>query len=339
MEKKQKLTLDEIKKQLEKDFGKGTIISAVDKEPYGDVIPSTSFSFNRASGIGGLPKGKLVEIYGDTGSYKSTTAYDIIANCQKEYDDYCLLIDMENSYSTEYGSILNIDNEKLLVSNNNSGKIESLEDMYDVLEKAIESGMFGVIVVDSVTSFAPKARMEGSVVMGLEARVNSDKMRLINKAVNKSNTLVIMINQVRNSIGGYGSPVVTSGGKAIGFYSHMRIWNTRSEIDKDNENNVVKFNFIKNKMGVPFKIGNIVFNWKTGFDVLSEIVEIAIESNIIQRNKNTYTLPNTEEDLKLTSRKKLDDYLDANKDVLHNVIQPLVENYLNNKVEVVSIDE
>lgn len=339
MSKKQ-LSLDEMKKELEKSFGKGTFIMASDKEPYGDVIPSTSFSFNRASGIGGLAKGKLYEIYGDSSSYKSTTAYDIIANCQKTYGDYCLLIDKEDSYTPEYGSVLGIDNDKLMLINKHSSKIDSLEDMYEMLEKALQSNMFGVIVIDSVTSFAPKGRLEGSVIMGMEARINSDKMRLINNALHKSDTCIIMINQVRNSIGGYGNPVTTSGGKAIGFYSHGRIWNTRSEIDKDEENNIVKFNFIKNKMGVPFKIGTIVFNWRTGFDTVSEMGEIALEAGIIKKEGNTYTFPEIEVDKKIVGKAKALNFLKEHNEYMLSVIKPKVEDYLNNKiVEVAEVEE
>jgi len=179
-----------------KKFGKGVIIDARKKEAYGDVIPTTPFSLRNALGIGGFAKRKLYTIDGDTSAGKSTTAYDVIGNCQKEFNDTCLLIDKEDSYTTAYGEKLGIDNEKLVIATPNT-----LEDMYELLTSALQSGLFGTIVVDSVTSFAPKARHEGSVVMGIEARVNSDKMRMVMSALEKSNTCLIFIQQIRNAIG------------------------------------------------------------------------------------------------------------------------------------------
>lgn len=195
-EKKKILSLDDFNKDIKRTLGKDSLISAADKESYGDVIPSSSFSLTNATGIGGLAKRKIYTIDGDLSAGKSTTGYDIIGQCQKKYKQQCLLIDKEDSYSIEYGELLGIDNNLLTIITPHT-----LEDMYDVIVKALENNLFGVILVDSVTSFAPAARFDGSVVMGIEARINSDKMRLVADAIQKSDTCLILIQQIREKIG------------------------------------------------------------------------------------------------------------------------------------------
>jgi len=145
--------------------------------------------------------------------------------------------------------------------------------MYELLIESLNSNIFGCIVVDSVTSFAPLAKFDGSAVMGTEARVNSDKMRMVMTALEKSNTCLIFIQQIRQSIGKMGDPTTVSGGLAIPFYAHVRIRVTRSEIDRENKQNVMKFTIIKNKLAPPFKVGTIVYNWETGFDLFSEVAD------------------------------------------------------------------
>lgn len=190
------LSLEDFIKSTKKDLGKNAVISAIEKQAYGDVIPCTSFSLRNATGIGGIAKRKIYTIDGDSSAGKSTTAYDIIGQCQKKYGDECLLIDKEDAYTTTYGELLGINNDKLTIVTPHT-----LEEMYDTVIKALKSNLFGCIVVDSVTSFAPDSRFEGSVVMGVEARVNSDKMRLICDAMAKSNTALILIQQIRQKIG------------------------------------------------------------------------------------------------------------------------------------------
>ena len=217
-EKSKIMNLEDFTREIKKLCGKDSIIDANEKEAYGDVIPTTSFSLSNSLGIGGIAKRKIYTIDGDLSSGKSTTAYDIIGQCQKKYGEQCLLIDKEDSYTKEYGTQLGINNDLLTIITPHT-----LEDMYEVVTKALEANLFGVIVVDSVTSFAPAARFEGSVVMGIEARVNSDKMRLVADAISRSNTSLILLQQIRNAIGGMGDPTVVSGGKAIPFYAHVRI--------------------------------------------------------------------------------------------------------------------
>lgn len=322
------LNLTDFIKESKKLFGKDSIIDLSKEENYGDIIPFSSFSLNNALDIGGAAMNKITVFDGDSSSGKSTTAYDAIASCQKKYNRPCLLIDKERSYTTTYGKKLGIDNspEMLVVLNP-----KSLEEMYEAILVGLESKIFGVIVVDSVTAFAPEARFEGSVVMGIESRVNSDKMRLVNNLISTSNTALIMIQQIRQKIGAIGDPTTVSGGMAIPFYAHVRIRITRSKIDRENQENVMKFTVIKNKLGIPFKVGTVVFNWNRGFDASSEIAELAVEFGIIKKEGKTYILSQAnpdKTDVKLVGKKKTIEFLNSNIEYRDNVIKPLLENEL-----------
>ena len=322
-EEKIKTDFEEKLKALTAKFGKGTFINAVNKESYGEVIPTTPFSLSNALGIKGFAKRKLYTIDGDTSAGKSTTSYDVIGNCQKKYGDMCLLIDKEDSYTTDYGSKLGINNDKLVLA-----APHSLEDMYELITEALNANMFGCIVVDSITSFAPLAKFDGSAVMGIEARVNSDKMRMVMTALEKSNTCLIFIQQIRQKLGGMGDPTTVSGGLAIPFYAHVRIRVTRSEIDRENKQNVMKFTIIKNKLAPPFKVGTIIYNWDNGFDLFSEVGDLAIEFGIIKNEGKTYYFPEID-NFKTVGKKNTIQYLKDNPDYTKKVIEPLLTEFLN----------
>lgn len=325
---KKPLNLDDFKKQVAKNFGKEAVISAIQKESYGDVIPCSSFSLRNATGINGFAKRKFYTIDGEMSAGKSTTAYDVIGQCQKKYGDECLLIDKEDAYTTPYGELLGIDNNKLTIITPHTG-----EDMYSILINAITSGLFGVIVVDSVTAFAPQGRHEGSQQMGLESRLNSDQMRLVVDALEKSNTCLIFIMQTRQKIGGMGDPTTVSGGTAIPFYAHCRIRITRSKIDRELRQNIMKFTIIKNKMAEPFKVGTVVYKWSKGFDFFSEVGELAIEFGIITATGKTFFPPDTD-GLKFVGRKKLIEYLTDNPEYTKNVLEPKVLAFLESDTEL-----
>ncbi len=330
------LNLDDFIKASKKSFGQDSIIDLEKDGSYGDVIPFSSFSLNNALGIGGIAKNKITTFDGDSQSGKSTTSYDAIAQCQKVYKEPCLLIDKERSATTDYLHKLGVNTSKDLLTILNP---KTLEEMYEAILMALESKLFGCIVVDSVTSFAPSARFEDSVVMGLESRVNSDKMRLVNDAVPTSNCALILVQQIRQSIGKIGDPTVVSGGLAIPFYAHVRVRITRSKIDRENQENVMKFTIIKNKLGVPFKVGTVVFNWNKGFDSASEIAELAVEFGLIKQDKKTYILEKAEngEDLKIVGKKKVIEFLNTNIDYRDKYIKPALEEKL--KSTELRIDE
>ena len=321
-EEKKKTEFEEKLALITKKIGKGTFISAEDKESYGDVIPTTPFSLSNSLGIGGFAKRKLYTIDGDTSAGKSTTSYDVIGNCQKKFGDQCLLIDKEDSYTTDYGKKLGIDNNKLTIA-----APHALEEMYDLIIEALKANIFGCIVVDSITSFAPLAKFDGSAVMGIEARVNSDKMRLVMTALEKSDTCLIFIQQIRQKLGGMGDPTTVSGGLAIPFYAHVRIRVTRSEIDRENKQNVMKFTIIKNKLASPFKVGTIVYNWDNGFDLFSEVGDLAIEFGIIRNEGKTYYFPEVN-DFKVVGKKAAISYLKDNPEYTKTVVEPLLTIHL-----------
>lgn len=315
--------LQETLAQITTRFGKGSVISAEEQASYGDVIPVTSFSLGNSLGIGGFAKRKLYVIDGAPSGGKSTTSYDVIGNCQKTYGDNCLLVDKEDSYSVDYGKKLGVDNSKLTIV-----RPHTQEDMYDLLEMSLKSNAFGCILIDSVTSFAPQAKYEGNATLGLEARINSDKMRMVMDALQNSNTCLIMILQTRQKIGAYGDPTTNNGGEAIPFYSHVRIRITRSEIDRENEQNLMKFTVIKNKLAKPFKVGTVVYDWNKGFNVISEIGDLSIEFGIIKLEGKSYYLPETE--IKIVGKKNLLQHLDDNMEYVETVLKPKVEAHLSN---------
>lgn len=325
---KKVLNLEEFTKQIRKDFGKDSLINAEEKESYKDVVASTPLSLKNALGTGGYAIGKIHTIDGDTSAGKSTLLYDVIGNSQKKFGKQCLLIDKEDSYTREYGALMGIDNKLLTIVTPHT-----LENMYSVIELGLRNNLFGVIGVDSVTSFAPQGRFEGSEAMGIEARVNSDKMRIIADAIARTDTALILIQQIRSTIGGFGDPTVVSGGKAIPFYAHTRTRITRSEIDRELQQNVMKFTIIKNKLAAPFKVGTVVYRWNIGFDPFSEIAELALEFNIIEKTGKTFMPPNTE-DVKIIGKKAMIQYLRDNPDYTKSVIEPLVHNYLNSETNL-----
>ena len=326
-EKKEKkpLNYEDFLEQIQEKLGKDVIEDATTSIAYTDVVECTPESLKNALGIGGFAFGKFYLIDGETSGGKSTICYDIIGNVQKysAKTKKALLIDREDSYTKEYGAALGINNDNLLIS-----KPKTLEDMYTTVTMALESKAFGVIVIDSITSFAPKARFEGSDQMGIESRVNSDKCRVMMEALERSNTLLLGIQQTRQKIGGFGDPTTVSGGTALPFASHCRIRITRSEIDRENEQNVMKFTIIKNKLDKPYKVGTVVYKWGKGFDVNSEYVELALEFGLIEEHKKTYFPPETD-GLEIKSKKSMVTYLKDNPEYTNKVIVPLVKDYLS----------
>lgn len=321
-EEKKVFNLEEFVKQSKKLFGKDSINIASKKEDFGEIIPVTPFSLRNALGIGGFAKKKFYIVEGESSGGKSTTCYDVLAMSQKHFKGENLLIDKEYSYTKSYGETLGIDNDRLLISSP-----KTLEDMYESILLALEHNIFDCIVVDSQTAFAPAGRFEGNVSMGMEARINSDKMRLVMNALAKSNTCLIFIMQIRSTIGGYGDPNVISGGQAIPFYAHGRIRITRSKIDRELRQNIVKFTIMKNKMAVPFKVGTVVYKWGIGFDFFSEIAELALEAGIIKNEGKSYFLPET--DIKLIGKPKTIAYLNDNPEYTKKVIEPLVQAFID----------
>lgn len=289
-ELKEKLTKDEqvnkFQEELAKIFGKSSILDADDDSPEGDVIPLSSLTLCHALGKGGFVKNKIVEIIGWESSGKSTLCYDAIVNAQKTYGDYALLIDRENSFDKFYFMQLGGDLTKLKLSYPNS-----LEDCYNVVEKALDSKLFGIIIIDSLTSFQPQSTIDSpGGAMGKESRINSDRLRMVNLKIRNSNCSILIINQLREKLGiMFGNPETTSGGNSLKFYSHQRIMIRRKEIDAAGQCNTMHFKVIKNKLAPPMKEAETTIVWGKGFDRESEIFYLAKEFEILKKHGKKVT--------------------------------------------------
>ena len=251
-----KQSLEGALKQIENQFGKGTIMKLGTRETVEvPSIPTGSFGLDNALGIGGLPKGRVVEIYGPESSGKTTLTLQIIAECQKAGGS-AAFIDAEHALDPEYAKALGVDIDELLLSQPDTG-----EQALEVTDMLVKSGSLDVIVVDSVAALVPRAELEGDMGdshVGLQARLMSQALRKITGSIQKSNTLVIFINQIRMKIGVmFGSPETTTGGNALKFYSSVRLDIRRIGAIKEGDEiigNETRVKVVKNKVAPPFKV-------------------------------------------------------------------------------------
>lgn len=280
--------------KIEKELGIGTVITSNQKQEKVDVISTGSYKLDRATGIWGLPRGKIVEVMGWESSGKSTIVQQTIGNAQKQ-GLRALLIDGENSLDATYAKALGVDVDTLLYEQLDEGGGERC---YNVAERLIRTGEIGIAVIDSQTSLLPKKVIEGEVgdsALGLQARLMSTAVPKIMTAAGKANCLVIFINQFREKIGVmFGSPETTNGGNALKFYSHMRIRVSKSVLKgagKDDEpyGNKTTCKVIKNKLAIPFKEAEFVINYGTGVDRDLEILDLATETGIIKLSGSWYS--------------------------------------------------
>jgi recombination protein RecA len=280
-----KQSLDTALKQIESQFGKGTIMKLGAKETVEvPSIPTGSFGLDNALGIGGLPKGRVVEIYGPESSGKTTLTLQIIAECQKAGGS-AAFIDAEHALDPEYAKALGVDIDELLLSQPDTG-----EQALEVTDMLVKSGSLDVIVVDSVAALVPRAELEGDMGdshVGLQARLMSQALRKITGSIQKSNTLVIFINQIRMKIGVmFGSPETTTGGNALKFYSSVRLDIRRIGAIKDGDEvigNETRVKVVKNKMAPPFKVVEFQILYGKGINKNAEIIEFAVKKGIIEK--------------------------------------------------------
>ena len=273
--------------QIEKQFGKGSIMRlGQNTEMNVEAISTGSLSVDLATGIGGLPKGRIVEIYGPESSGKTTLALHCIAEAQKAGGE-AAFIDAEHALDPVYAKGIGVDVDSLLVSQPDNG-----EDALSITEALARSGALDIIVVDSVAALVPRAEIEGEMGdshVGLHARLMSQALRKLTAVIAKSNTLVIFINQLREKVGViYGNPEVTTGGRALKFYSSVRIDVRKTEQLKAPGNEFIgartRAKIVKNKVAPPFKEGEFDIMYGTGISRVGEIIDLAVKYDIINKS-------------------------------------------------------
>ena len=283
-EKKDQLLNDALK-AIEKEYGKGSIMKLGDRAAVSvDAIPSGSLALDKALGIGGYPKGRIIEIFGPESSGKTTLALHAIAECQKQ-GGRCAFIDAENAIDPVYAKHLGVDIDELILSQPDSG-----EQALDITELLIKSGAIHLVVVDSVSALVPQAELDGEMgdaSVGLQARLMSKAMRKLAGVMNHSNTTAIFINQLREKVGVmFGNPETTPGGRALKFYSSVRLDVRRSETLKngaDAYGNVTKIKVVKNKVAPPFKTATVNIIYGEGISHSDELINLAVENDIIEK--------------------------------------------------------
>jgi recombination protein RecA len=310
--------LDDALKEIEKQFGEGTVMRLGDNASMAvEIIPTGSIALDLALGVGGLPRGRVTEIYGPESSGKTTVALHVIAEAQKR-GGTCAFIDAEHALDPIYAKAIGCDVDALLVSQPDTG-----EQALTITNKLIESGGLDVVVVDSVAALTPRAEIEGEMgdsFIGLHARLMSQAMRKIVANLNNSKTTLIMINQLREKIGVmFGSPEVTTGGKALKFYASVRLDIRRIETLKDATEavgNKTRVKVVKNKVAPPFRQAEFEIAYGEGISRTGDIVEIGTSLGILEKKGAWYAYQGSNIG---QGRVKTKEYLDENEDVREEI--------------------
>ena len=310
--------------KIEKDYGKGTIMRLGDDISVNvEALSTGSLSLDLALGIGGVPKGRIIEIYGPEASDKTTLALHIVASAQKNGGD-AAYIDVEHALEPAYARALGVDIDSLLISQPDTG-----EQALDITESLVRSGAIDVIVVDSVAALIPRAELEGEVgdtVVGMLARLMSQAMRRLAGAISKNNCTVIFINQLRQKIGVmYGNPETTPGGLALKYYASVRIDVRRIETLKaggEMIGNRTRAKVVKNKVAPPFREAEFDIMYGEGISKISEIIDLAVKLDIIEKGGAWFTVNGQ----RLQGKDAVKEYLTANPDICDKIEQDIRDN-------------
>ena len=318
---KKEKALDLAITQIDRQFGKGSIMRlGSDRPNIGENIISTGcLSLDVALGVGGVPRGRIVEIYGPESGGKTTLALHIVAEAQKN-SGYAAFIDVEHALDPEYAKVLGVNTENLLVSQPDTG-----EQALEITETLVRSGALDVIVLDSVAALVPKAELDGDMGdshMGLQARLMSQALRKLTGTVSRSNTCVLFINQIREKIGiMFGNPETTPGGRALKFYSSQRLEIRRITTIKDGTDpvgNRVRVKVVKNKVAPPFKMAEFDIMYGQGISYIGDVLDLSVTGDIVQKMGAWYSY----KDEKIgQGRENTKSFLEENHDLLSDIVK------------------